>query len=134
MVGHFGASLVLPSCHGSMPPKKIPPRHSDTMDLNFNDKNKTWPKFEEPSVYFSSIYLVLLFWRTFYWSVFFFKIVFICVLLLAYCICGAGFLKGYLWYREWFFTLEKGRSTSNLPLYVFCVAHVALWQSRFQMI
>lgn len=100
MVGHFGASLVLPSCHGSMPPKKIPPRHSDTMDLNFNDKNKTWPKFEEPSVYFSSIYLVLLFWRTFYWSVFFKKNCF-------YLCFTISLLYLWSWISEWIFVVQR---------------------------
>lgn len=100
MVGHFGASLVLPSCHGSMPPKKIPPRHSDTMDLNFNDKNKTWPKFEEPSVYFSSIYLVLLFWRTFYWSVFFLKNCF-------YLCFTISLLYLWSWISEWIFVVQR---------------------------
>lgn len=100
MVGHFGASLVLPSCHGSMPPKKIPPRHSDTMDLNFNDKNKTWPKFEEPSVYFSSIYLVLLFCRTFYWSVFLKKNCF-------YLCFTISLLYLWSWISEWIFVVQR---------------------------
>lgn len=100
MVGHFGASLVLPSCHGSMPPKKIPPRHSDTMDLNFNDKNKAWPKFEEPSVYFSSIYLVLLFWRTFYWSVFLKKNCF-------YLCFTVSLLYLWSWISEWIFVVQR---------------------------
>ena len=84
--------------------KKKPPRHSDTMNLNFNDENKTWPKFEEPSVYFS---FILLFWRTFYLSFFFFRFCFhLCFTISLFC--GAGFLNGYLWFRV-IFDLRKGQ-------------------------